>query len=166
MGRGVDRSVKPRKRYDGEDGMKKIKGDILSVTSGIICHQVNCMGVMGAGIALKIRNKYPKAYNDYREFYRKGKLVMGAVILSPVSESLYVAHLCGQYKYGTYGNYTDYDAVKECLNRVVEYSRAHQHQVFIPKGMGCKLAGGDWKIVSKLIKEVIPEAVIVEYEAQ
>jgi hypothetical protein len=32
--------------------------------------------------------------------------------------------------------------------------------------MGCKLAGGDWEVVSKLIEEVIPEAVVVRYRAQ
>lgn len=31
--------------------VKHIKGDILDVTEGIIVQQVNCFGVMGAGLA-------------------------------------------------------------------------------------------------------------------
>ena len=32
-----------------------IKGDILNVTEGIIVQQVNCKGVMGAGLAKEIK---------------------------------------------------------------------------------------------------------------
>ena len=44
-----------------------IKKDILSITEGIIGHQVNTQGVMGAGLALKIREKYPQVYEEYRK---------------------------------------------------------------------------------------------------
>lgn len=37
--------------------VKYIKGDILNVTEGIIVQQVNCKGVMGAGLAKQIRDK-------------------------------------------------------------------------------------------------------------
>lgn len=43
-------------------------GDLLKSNCNIICHQVNCQGVMGAGIAKQIRLTYPsvfKAYEDY-----------------------------------------------------------------------------------------------------
>lgn len=44
-----------------------IKGNILNVTEGIIVQQVNCMGVMGAGLAKQIKDKWPNIYNDYKE---------------------------------------------------------------------------------------------------
>ena len=42
-----------------------IKGNILNATEGIIVQQVNCMGVMGAGLAKQIRDKWPSVYNRY-----------------------------------------------------------------------------------------------------
>lgn len=33
------------------------KGNILNTKCNIICQQVNCKGVMGAGLALQIRRK-------------------------------------------------------------------------------------------------------------
>lgn len=33
--------------------------NILNSTETILVHQVNCMGVMGAGLALQIARKYP-----------------------------------------------------------------------------------------------------------
>lgn len=39
--------------------------DLLKIDKGIICHQTNCIGVMGGGIALQIRNKWPNVYKQY-----------------------------------------------------------------------------------------------------
>jgi len=45
--------------------MKEIIGDILDITEGVICHQVNCQKVAGAGLALAIRKKYPNWYDHF-----------------------------------------------------------------------------------------------------
>jgi len=37
--------------------IKIINGNILDAKETFICHQVNCQGVMGAGLAKAIRNK-------------------------------------------------------------------------------------------------------------
>lgn len=43
--------------------IKHVKGDILATPTRnedtVICHQVNCCGVMGAGLAKQIRDKWP-----------------------------------------------------------------------------------------------------------
>lgn len=46
--------------------IKSIKGNILNVTEGIIVQQVNCHGIMGAGLAKQIRDKWPSAYDSYQ----------------------------------------------------------------------------------------------------
>jgi len=137
-------------------------GDILKVSSGIICHQVNCKGKMGAGIALAIRRKWSVVYHDYMQNYRNGKLELGHVILSMViPDQLYVASLCGQDKYGRDRRYTSYKAVRKCLNKVVSYEELFS-PIYIPMGMGCSLAGGDWNKMIKIIEEIIPNAIIIE----
>jgi len=35
------------------------KGNILEAEENLICHQVNCLGSFGGGLALQIANKYP-----------------------------------------------------------------------------------------------------------
>ena len=37
--------------------MRIVDGDILDIEKGIIVHQVNCQGVMGAGLAKQIKSK-------------------------------------------------------------------------------------------------------------
>lgn len=144
--------------------MKIVKGSILDVTThGIICHQVNCMGRMGAGIALAIRKQWPIVYIDYMNAYKNDQLFLGNVIFSEIVKGkLYVASLCGQYDYGRHDLYTDYNAVKRCLLKVSEYKTAG-FVINIPKGMGCSLAGGSWKIMSEIIDATVPDAIVFDY---
>jgi len=44
-----------------------IEGDLLNAPFQVIAHQVNCMGVMGAGVAKSLRLKYPGLYESYKE---------------------------------------------------------------------------------------------------
>ena len=50
-------------------------GDIFSPNRTghecVVCHQVNCQGVMGAGLAAQIRRMFPGVYDDYRREYGK-----------------------------------------------------------------------------------------------
>ena len=136
--------------------------DILNVKHGIICHQVNCKGKMGAGLALDIRKKWPIVYKDYMNAFKEGELFLGNVILSTIIEvNLYVVNLCGQYYYGRKGNYTTYTAIRSGLEKIKKFSIYRGLTVYIPKNMGCGLAGGDWSIVYKIIEEEIPNAIIV-----
>lgn len=40
-------------------------GDMFTSGAKFLCHQVNCMGKMGSGIARTVREKFPNAYHDY-----------------------------------------------------------------------------------------------------
>ena len=40
-------------------------GDMFTSDAPYLCHQVNCMGKMGSGIARTVREKFPNAYHDY-----------------------------------------------------------------------------------------------------
>ena len=46
--------------------IKTVNGNILEATEDIICHQVNCQGVMGSGLAKQIRSKWPSVFADYK----------------------------------------------------------------------------------------------------
>jgi len=140
--------------------MQIINNDILLIQEGIICHQVNCMGKMGAGIALALRKKWPQVYTDYMKAYELNQLRLGQVVFTTiVPDQLIVANLCGQYRYGRDKRYTDYSALERCLVSVVNYNS--NLPVYIPYRMGCGLAGGSWEMVSAIVNNIIPNAIVV-----
>lgn len=140
--------------------MKIINGNILDTKKGIICHQINCKGVMGAGLALQIRNRWIHVYNDYRKYYLADNLKLGFIFLTQVTDGLFVANLCGQDDYRGKRPLTDYDALRSCFEQL---STIKNISVYIPYGIGCGLAGGNWKTVEQIISETIPNAIIVKY---
>jgi O-acetyl-ADP-ribose deacetylase (regulator of RNase III) len=148
------------------------KGDLLSVTNGIIVHGCNCQGVMGSGVAKAIRDKWPDVYDSYVTYHKSsGNLFLGDVVtVSPYSledldkhvnyytgdlpENTIVVNAMTQYNYGRDPNviYVDYDAVEACFARVRLLARDSNLPVHFPM-IGAGLGNGDWnEIVSRIKK--------------
>jgi hypothetical protein len=149
--------------------VKEIKGSLMFVTYGIIAHQVNVKGVMGAGSSLSLRNKWPVVYADYDLAYRRQELRLGEVIFTNIKikdPTLQVASMCAQTDYGQTGiRYTSYKAFKRCLEKLKLWhvnSTKLKLPVFFPYEIGCGHAGGEWVIIKPLIKAYFPNAIIVK----
>lgn len=125
--------------------------NLLDVKSGIICHQVNCIGVMGAGIALQIRNKWPVVFKDYKNecnlFSDEPKKLLGKVQDTLVSDNLVIANCFGQICPGRSGTMTDYGAWDEILDHLNDLSNFFSLELHFPYMIGCGLAGGDWNTI-------------------
>ena len=52
--------------------IKVIDGDLFSTKARYICHQVNCQGRMGSGVAKTVRSKFPEAFEQYKKVCEKG----------------------------------------------------------------------------------------------
>lgn len=146
------------------------EGDLMDKTEGFILHQVNCQGVMGAGIAKTIRDRYPGAYENYRavckSVSRTGDL-LGRAQFVQVSDRLYVINLFGQDRYGRDKRYTNYCKLREALRgasegiQVIEEMFGLKLPVYVPYRMSCMNAGGDWYLVSKMVRNLLPSAQVI-----
>jgi O-acetyl-ADP-ribose deacetylase (regulator of RNase III) len=56
-----------------------IDGDIFSSKSQTLVNTVNCVGAMGAGIALEFKLQHPRMYQEYRSLCKAGKLDIGTL---------------------------------------------------------------------------------------
>ena len=124
----------------------------------ILVQQVNCQGVMGAGIAKQIRAQYPVVFEKYKKFCPKpDKNMLGKVLPVQVANGTHILNIFGQEFYGNKRGhiYTDYAALKAGLTKTLDYAVAKGIRVVkMPYGIGCGLAGGDWNIVSAMLKEL------------
>jgi O-acetyl-ADP-ribose deacetylase (regulator of RNase III) len=125
------------------------KGDLLAVTTGVIIHGCNAQGVMGAGVAKQIRDKYPQAYKAYLE----GHYTLGTVSLAMIYPKLIIANAITQKYYGNQINvvYVDYGAVDKCFKELTNVF-AEDIPFHIPR-IGAGLAQGDWNVIEDIINK-------------
>ena len=143
-----------------------LEGDLLESNVDYICHQVNCRGVMGSGIAKQIRQKFPEVYRVYRERYEDAVCVLdttdrmlgSADIVQIPGSSQHVVNMYAQQGYGYNGKcYTSYKAFKFILQELKK-DIPTDCTIGFPKGIGCGLGGGDWTVISKMIEEILGES--------
>lgn len=136
--------------------------DITTVERGIVTHQVNAAGVMGKGLALRIRQQWPKVY----EVYKMCPPRLGQIQMIGVAPDLWVCNLCGQQGWGQTGVFTDPRAVKDALQKLVIWRARHAPHldVYIPYKMGCGLGGGFWDEAAGIIDVLVPDAIICQLE--
>ena len=138
-------------------GSRRIYGDILDIKDGIIVQQVNCQGVMGAGLALGIKTLYPEVYTRYKDICNKipKDKLLGASFHIDVTDKLTIFNLFSQFNYGRDYKvvYTDYEAFTKCIRRLRRYALDTNKDVYIPYKIGCGLANGNWDKIQLIIKE-------------
>ncbi|MCK5346516.1 MAG: macro domain-containing protein [Candidatus Heimdallarchaeota archaeon] len=140
--------------------VKIVKGNILYAPEDIIVQSVNCQGVMGKGLALQLRNKYPKMFQQYKarcNLISSRHELLGSVqwyyhdpLLTGRPEKI-VANIFGQLYYGR-GRHTDYDAFASGFLEVSRVAKANKLTTAIPFGIGCGLGGGDWNAILAMIE--------------
>lgn len=54
-------------------------GNLFDADTEVLTNTVNCVGVMGKGIALEFKNRYPAMFELYRSACRKGGVQTGAM---------------------------------------------------------------------------------------
>ena len=142
--------------------IKHIKCDIFESGADVICHQVNCQGVMGSGIAKQVREKYPEVFAYYKkvcdEWTTKfgSNSLLGGIQVLPITSG-WIINLFAQDKFGYDGKcYTDYDSLRRCLEKAKD--EFPNKTIAIPYLMGCHRGGGDWNVVYKMIEEVFVDS--------
>lgn len=139
--------------------MVYVNGDILTPVMNdrptIVCHQVNCKGVMGSGLAKQVREKFPGVYGSYKGRCEAPYDNLGQVqICSVLSETGYlIANVFGQRNYGGALKNTDYRALRKAFSFIADAYPLYT--IRIPYKMGCGLGGGDWAIVEEIILETL-----------
>ena len=139
------------------------KGNLLATEDSVIIHGCNARGVMGAGVALQIKLKYPKAFTDYERFCKQRANPLGLVCISTQPDYKVIINAITQSGYSNENTrHVSYDAVDDCMVRIGQYSEP-QTRISIPK-IGAGLGGGDWKVIEAIINHRLSEFNITVWE--
>ena len=137
--------------------MKTIDCNLLDAPADIIGHCANCFCTFGSGVAFAIKQKYPEAYDADCQTRKGDKNKLGtvsmSVVKSPDNQVKAVANLYGQYGMGG-DRALDYEAIYCALVDFKSRLKPEVKTVAFPYKFGCDRAGGDWRIVEKMIEVV------------
>lgn len=139
-------------------------GNVLACEEKIMGHQVNAQGVMGAGLAKSIKEKYPNVFEEYKlecQIFQRQRTLLGKCQLVDTPDCKIVANLFGQHSYGTTKVQTEYEHLRTALTQLRDFAERQGHSVALPFQLGCGHAGGDWSTVRKMIEEVFNNGVYV-----
>lgn len=134
--------------------IKEIDANLLEYPLDGIIHQANCFHTMGGGIALRIKNKFPQAYEADLATIKGDRVKVGSFSLAVLPSNFHIYNLYSQYTFG-FGRQTDYTAVVNGLEKIVLHALENGlKSLGLPKYMGCRLGGGNWQVVRAIIDEV------------
>jgi hypothetical protein len=125
------------------------QGNILDVSDGVIVNQVDYKGLMVAGLALQIRNKWPDVYTRCQSFCKSGYSEHSPVQLVNVGHRLYIANVFARDIFDR----TDEGTLRKVLSAL---GGNYAGDIHIPCGMDF----GNWDTTRKIIADVIPNAII------
>lgn len=140
--------------------IKIVHSDITNAKRGFILHGVNCMGHMGAGVALAIKNRWPEVFEEYRLMCQKNEgeineLLGGIQRVQVKSNSdLCVINCFTQLRWGKTAR-ASYDAIESCMDKVVSMMYLGE-EVHFP-AIGCGYGKLQWSVVERIIDNCIPD---------
>lgn len=132
-------------------------GDLFDVKEGIICHQVNCQGAMGRGVAAQFKKRFPHHFLLYKQMCATTKPIglLGRLLINEEEPNLYSCSMFAQLNWRGDGCKTDYAAFRSCCYDLKEYMKNKNINlsIYMPLHIGCGLAGGDWDTVYNILKD-------------
>ncbi len=126
-------------------------GDILEDHAEAIVNTVNCVGVMGRGIALQFKKAYPENFKAYAKACKNGEVQSGKMFVFKTGALLgpqYVINFPTKRHWRDKSKIEDIEAGLNDLVRVIDENNIRS--IAIPP-LGSGLGGLDWKVVRRMI---------------
>ncbi|MCY4583119.1 MAG: macro domain-containing protein [Chloroflexi bacterium] len=125
-------------------------GDIFDQSAQAIVNPVNCVGVMGRGLALEFKRRYPAAFAAYRDACADQRLKPGRVFLYDTGEQQprWIVH------FPTKRHWRDASIISDIEAGLIDLTSAikrHDIKSIALPPLGCGLGGLDWQDVRPLI---------------
>jgi O-acetyl-ADP-ribose deacetylase (regulator of RNase III) len=143
--------------------MAKIKlienGNIFDSKCEILVNPVNTQGIMGKGLALEFKKRFPNNFNFYKRGCEEGYFVLYPIITASIDDDLLVEQGKVILNFKTkekWCNPSKIEYIKEGMEQLVEWMQIYEfpQSIAIP-ALGCGLGGLAWKDVKKVIYDYL-----------
>ena len=131
------------------------KGDLLTAEAEALVNTVNCVGVMGKGIALQFKKAFPDNFKNYAKACEQGKVEPGRMFVTErLDNPKYIINFPTKRHWRAKSRMTDVESGLAALADEIRERRINS--IAIPP-LGSGLGGLDWSEVRSRIEERLGE---------
>jgi len=143
------------------------KGNILEANVEALVNTVNTVGIMGKGIALAFKRKFPENYKIYKEACDNNKLKIGDLLVTQTGRSTpkYIINFPTKQHWR---NRSKIEYIETGMEKLVEVIKEKNIQSIAIPPLGCGNGGLNWKdvkpVIVKGLESVKDSTEIILYE--
>lgn len=134
---------------------------VFEAGADAICNTVNCVGVMGKGLALEFRQRYPAMYGLYAEHCRQKLMKPGGVFTVKMRNGLLIFNVATKKHWS---KPSSYQYIRDACVQLVSAIKKHRPFMVAVPALGCRNGGLDWEKVKEIMKyglQFSPRPVVV-----
>lgn len=132
--------------------IERSTGNLLAADVEALVNTVNCVGLMGKGIALQFKQAFPLNFTHYAAACRAGEVIPGRMLVydtEGLANPRYIINFPTKRHWKGRSRLEDIASGLEAL--VAEVQRLGISSIAVPP-LGCGLGGLDWQVVRPLIE--------------
>ena len=126
--------------------MRRVKGNLLHAKVEALVNAVNCVGVMGKGIALEFKKTFPENFSAYREACKRHEVTPGKMFVFRTSsdQPRFIINFPTKTHWRSKSQMDDIELGLKALVEVIKHNKLRS--VAVPP-LGCGHGGLDWNDV-------------------
>jgi O-acetyl-ADP-ribose deacetylase (regulator of RNase III) len=131
------------------------RGDIIGEDAEALVNAVNCVGVMGKGVALQIKVAFPANFREYAAACRRGQVMPGKVFVHETGQLInprFIINFPTKRHWRDESRIEDIESGLRSLRHEIEFRGIQS--VALP-AIGCGLGGLRWTAVRPLIEQTL-----------
>lgn len=129
-----------------------ISGDLLESKAQVLVNAVNCVGIMGKGIALSFKHQFPDNYMSYKIACEHNNMKIGDIFIYCLDHNRYIFNFPTKYHWR---DKTKLYYIEQGLNNLIEKSMILNINSIAFPALGCGNGGLNWADVQVLFETTL-----------
>lgn len=139
--------------------IKFVSGDFFSYDADIMVNTVNCVGVMGAGVALAFKKRFPEMFSDYVQQCKRNLIRPGHptvwVQKDMISKKVEIINFPTK---NDWRKPSEYPYIEEGLEWLASFLEERAGKIVTLPALGCGHGGLEWEKVRAMILEKLEDS--------
>ena len=129
------------------------RGDLLSADTEAIVNTVNCVGVMGKGIALQFKKAYPDNFKAYEKACKSGQVTTGKMFVQPTGLVLGPRLIINFPTKKHWRSPSRISYIRDGLDDLIRVIQEYNIKSIALPPLGCGNGGLNWLEIKQLITQ-------------